>query len=72
MERWVTESHAVLDRTGAAWTARGARLPKHVEERLARERADILRVKENHEQLLKSLQATGAPYVRLAAVFSGD
>ncbi len=72
IERWVTESHAVLDRAAAAWTQRGARVPRHVEERLVRERAEILRVKENHEQLLKSLQATGAPYIRLAAVFTGD
>jgi hypothetical protein len=72
IERWVVESNAVLDRVAASYTQRGSRVPRHVEERLVRERAEILRVKANHEQLLKSLQATGAPYVRLAAVFSGD
>lgn len=72
IEKWVAESHAVLDRVASSYTQRGSRVPRHVEDRLAREREEIARVKANHEQLLKSLQATGAPYVRLAAVFAGE
>jgi hypothetical protein len=72
LEAWATESLAQIDEQAASWTKRAARVPRHVEDRMRRDRENIEAVKRNHKQLLDSLQASGEPYLRLAAVFSGE
>jgi len=71
VEAWAAASLAVIERQAAGWAKRG-KVPRHVEERMARERQHVELAKKNHEQLLQSLTATGAPHIRLAAVFSGE
>ncbi|MDQ3030951.1 MAG: DEAD/DEAH box helicase [Myxococcota bacterium] len=72
VERWAEESRARLDRAANPWTSRGAKLPKHIDDRLRRERDDVERALANHREMLRSLQAAGAPHVRVVAVFSGE
>ncbi len=72
LQKWATRSLAVIDAQASAWSRRSARIPRHVEERMARDRQAVERARKNHEQLLESLKAAGAPHVRLAAVFSGE
>ncbi len=73
LEAWAKKSLALIEADESRWcaSARG-RVPKHVAERLTRERGDVAKVQRNHEQLLKSVQATGEPYIRVVAVFSGE
>ncbi len=72
LEKWATESEAEIGKREAGWAGRGSQVPQHVAAKLARERDHVAKVRENHEQLLKSIAAQGAPYLRLAAVFSGE
>lgn len=72
LEAWAEKSLAVIEKHREQLEARQGRVPRHLEAKMRRQRDDIERVKKNHEQLLRSLQAEGAPYVRLAAVFAGD
>ena len=72
LERWVEDSLALIDKDEAEWAERGRKIPQHVHARLVRERQHVAHVRKNHEQLLKSLQATGEPYVRVAAAFAGE
>lgn len=72
LETWARESLAQIEEHAASWTKRAARVPRHVEDRMRRDRENIEAVKRNHKQLLDSLQASGEPYLRLAAVFSGE
>ena len=72
VEEWQKKSLALIEAHEAAWAQKGKRVPAHVQARQVRERQYIAHVAKNHEQLLKSLQATGSPYVRVAAVFSGE
>lgn len=72
MEEWAKASLALIADEEADWEKKGRKIPSHVRARLANERRHIEHVKANHAQLLASLQATGEPYVRLAAVFSGE
>ena len=66
------------ERAIAAITARRkrheatGRIPPFVEKRLTQEEAGVRRERKNHEEWLKQLQAAGAPYIRLVAVFSGE
>lgn len=69
---WAERSLAVIDAQASAWSKRSARIPRHVEERMGRERQAVELARRNHEQLLKSLQSLGAPHIRVAAVFSGE
>jgi hypothetical protein len=69
---WVERSLALLEVRRQSFVGRGARVPAHVEQRLGLERAHILRVQRNHEELLSSLQVAGEPCIRLAAVFAGE
>jgi hypothetical protein len=46
-------------------------LPPLAAKRLQQRRDNVARFRRNHELWLKSLSAHGAPYVRLAAVFTG-
>jgi ERCC4-related helicase len=72
LEDWARDSLAQIDQQATSWTKRAARVPRHVEDRMHRERDHIGAIQRNHQQLLESLQASGEPYVRLAAVFSGE
>lgn len=72
LDAWATQSLALIDADERAWTARERRIPKHVQDRLQRERQDVARIQRNHEQLLRSVQAEGEPYLRVVAVFAGD
>ncbi|MEZ4444945.1 MAG: DEAD/DEAH box helicase [Polyangiaceae bacterium] len=71
LEAWAAASLALIDERAAGWTRRGARIPRHLEQRIQQEREEIARVKKNHQSLLTALQAQGEPYLRLAAVFAG-
>lgn len=69
---WYQKSVALLAAREARASAGGKRrVPSHIAQQLTREREELERFKQNHEQWLKSLTAHGAPYVRLAAVFTG-
>jgi hypothetical protein len=70
--RWVTKSNAEIDKRRERQETKMGRLPAHHAARVAKDRAHIESVKKNHEQLLSSLRAVGAPYIRVAAVFAGD
>jgi hypothetical protein len=72
LQKWAEESLAFIESRTASYRNRGAKVPRHIEERLHHEREHVGRVQRNHEEFLKSLQATGEPNVRLAAVFSGE
>jgi ERCC4-related helicase len=72
LQAWVARSLALIEAGQEKWTARGVRVPRHVEQRLSEEREHVSRVQRNHEELLRSLQATGEPCLRLAAVFAGQ
>jgi ERCC4-related helicase len=72
LDAWVTKSHEEIEKRRTRWESKLGRLPKHLAPRLAQERRHIEQVKQNHEQLLRSLKAEGAPYIRLAAVFAGE
>ncbi len=69
LEKWAAES---LEQIAKRERAYPGHIPAHVALRLQRERDHVAKVRANHEQLLKSLSAQGAPYLRLAAVFAGD
>lgn len=72
LHTWYMSSKKLLDQRTAKASANGTkRVPSHIQEKLDREREELERFKQNHEQWLKSLTAHGAPYVRLAAVFTG-
>jgi ERCC4-related helicase len=73
LERWQSESLARIERKRTAWASRGATVPRHVERRLADEIEAVKRIRENHDQLLKSLSVNpeSDPFVRLVAVFTG-
>lgn len=70
--RWSQESLAQIARSEAAWASSGKKPPPHIASKLERERDHVAKVRANHEQLLQSLSAQGAPYLRVAAVFTGD
>lgn len=72
LEAWATQSLALVDADEHKWSGGERRIPRHVQERISRERAHIAHVRANHEQLLKSVQAIGEPYIRVVAVFAGD
>jgi hypothetical protein len=72
LEDWLRASRDLLDKQEALWSRDGRRVPAHVALRLGRERDHLLKVKANHEQLLKSVSAQGDPYLRLVAVFTGE
>lgn len=71
LDAWAAQSLALIDADLNSWADRDRRPPKHVLDRLARERAEVERVQRNHQQLLKSVQADGEPYLRVVAVFAG-
>lgn len=50
----------------------GGRLPLALEQKLKREEQAVEGARKNHREWMASLQAAGAPYVRLVAVFSGE
>jgi hypothetical protein len=72
LEAWARRSLELIDTQEGAWTAKDRKVPKHVQQRLNEERKYVGHVQRNHEQLLKSLQAIGEPYIRMVAVFSGE
>jgi ERCC4-related helicase len=72
LDQWEKQSLALIEEQEREWAKKGKRIPSHVQANFGRERDHIARVRRDHEQLLKSLQASGEPYVRLAAVFSGE
>lgn len=72
LEKWEKSSLALIEADRAKWEKDGRKVPSHVQRRLDAERRHVAHVRQNHDQLLKSLQAIGEPYVRLAAVFSGE
>lgn len=72
LEGWASTSLALIDAQEEVWASRNRKVPKHVLDRLTAERTHVMQVKNNHEQLLLSLQATGEPYIRMVAVFSGE
>ena len=72
VESWAERSLAAVDKQASVWGRDGRRIPRHIEERLRREREHIAHVKRNHEQTLKSLSARGEPALRLVAVFAGE
>ncbi len=47
-------------------------MPVLLERKLHEEERGVERARQNHQEWLASLQAQGAPYVRLVAVFSGE
>ncbi|MBK8943493.1 MAG: DEAD/DEAH box helicase [Polyangiaceae bacterium] len=72
LEAWAKDSLAEITRREGAWSKTGRKPPPHIASKLQREREHVAKVQANHQQLLKSLTAHGAPYLRLAAVFAGD
>jgi len=72
LEKWATDSLTEIGKREGAWANRGSQVPVHIAAKLNRERDHVGQVRKNHEQLLKSLAAQGAPYLRLAAVFAGE
>ena len=72
LESWAKKSLSLIDEGEKAWSASDRRIPKHVQERMHHERNHVAHVQQNHEQLLKSVQAIGEPYIRVVAVFSGE
>ncbi len=75
-ERRVTEWHAratsAIDARRTRYEAKQGRVPALLERKLLEEQRNIERARKNHEAWLASLQAKGAPYVRLVAVLSGE
>ena len=73
LQRWQSDSLARIERKRAAWAGRGVTVPRHVERRLADEIEAVNRIRENHDQLLKSLSVNpdSDPFIRLVAVFTG-
>lgn len=72
LEAWAAQSLALIDADEQSWIARDRRPPRHVLDRLARERTEVTRIQHNHQLLLRSVQAIGEPYLRVVAVFAGD
>jgi ERCC4-related helicase len=72
LERWHQGVEAVLAAKEARYRGHADKVPAHLEKKLAQERAGLARIWESHAEWLKGLAAHGAPYVRLAAVFSGS
>lgn len=72
VEAWAERSLAAVDKQAAVWGRDGRRVPRHIEERLRREREHIAHVLRNHQQTLQSLSARGEPALRLVAVFTGE
>jgi hypothetical protein len=72
LDEWEKTSLSLIEEAMGEWAKKGKRVPAHIEQRLSRDRQNVAHVRKNHDQLLKSLQATGEPYVRLAAVFAGE
>ncbi|KYF78232.1 hypothetical protein BE11_12315 [Sorangium cellulosum] len=75
-ERRVTEWHArslaALAERRERYEARQERVPVLLERKLRDEERSIERARRNHREWIERLQAAGAPYVRLVAVFSGE
>jgi hypothetical protein len=72
LDAWAAKSLELIASDEHAWAARDRKIPKHIQDRLHHEREHVAHVEANHQQLLKSVQAIGEPYVRVVAVFSGE
>lgn len=72
LERWAERVRALLDAEEARYRRGRNTIPLGLEKKLNQKRANLERFRANHTKWLKSLEAHGAPYVRLCAVFSGD
>ena len=69
---WETRSLEALKARRQRSLDKQGRVPALLERKLLDEERSVARVHRNHAEWLKSLQAEGAPYVRLVAVFSGE
>lgn len=69
---WHERSLEALRVRRARSEAKQGRVPLLLERKLQEEERAIERARKNHTEWLASLQAQGAPYVRLVAVFSGE
>lgn len=72
VEEWYRQSLESITSRRAAYASKPGGLPKLLEKKLTDEKRNVERAKKNHDEWLGRLQAAGAPYVRLVAVFSGD
>ncbi|MBK6514304.1 MAG: hypothetical protein IPG04_09320 [Polyangiaceae bacterium] len=61
LEAWAKDSLAEITRREGAWSKTGRKPPPHIASKLQREREHVAKVQANHQQLLKSLTAHGAP-----------
>jgi len=69
---WESAALAAIGRDEARYRRGKSAVPLPLAQKLNQRRVNVARFKHNHEVWLKSLSAHGAPYVRLAAVFSGE
>jgi hypothetical protein len=72
LESWVKQSLELIEAEAQTWAAKNRKIPTHVHDQLHRERSHVGHIQRNHEQLLKSVQAIGEPYIRIVAAFSGE
>ncbi len=69
---WHDRATAAVEARREALRAKHGRVPELFEKRLRRDQERLDRERANHETWLKSLQAAGAPYLRLLAVFAAE
>lgn len=69
---WHARALESLNEQRARHEARQGRVPVMLERKLRDEERTIERALRNHREWIARLQAAGAPYVRLVAVFSGE
>ncbi len=69
---WHARASAAIQARRERYEAKQGRVPAMLEKKLLEEQRTIERARKNHEEWLGSLQAKGAPYVRLVAVLSGE